>query len=111
MGSGDSFDNGKTRAPNTVAGSIESMMSVDLAHPNIVQTFKSTSRAMMVSPASCCTQVPVTYTIDWAGSIIPDKTTVPMTTSQDLSVVYFIMYCPRLTLRKTVPAARMDVTA
>ena len=51
-GSGDSFDNGKTRAPNTVAGSIESMMSVDLAHPNIVQTFKSTSRAMMVSPAA-----------------------------------------------------------
>ena len=49
-GSADSFENGVTQAPNTVAGSIESMMSVDLAHPNIVQTFKSTSRAMMVSP-------------------------------------------------------------
>lgn len=53
-GSADSFDNGVTRAPNTVAGSIESMMSVDLAHPNIVQTFKSTSRAMMVIPGHPC---------------------------------------------------------
>ncbi|KAK9843847.1 hypothetical protein WJX84_006057 [Apatococcus fuscideae] len=51
-GSADSFENGVARAPNTVAGSIESMMSVDLAHPNIVQTFKSTSRAMMEPPSA-----------------------------------------------------------
>ncbi len=48
-GSGNSYEGGVQRVASTVAGSIEAMLSVDLAHPNIVQTFKSTSRPMLVS--------------------------------------------------------------
>ncbi|KAK9863587.1 hypothetical protein WJX84_007050 [Apatococcus fuscideae] len=52
-GSNDSFSSGiAPPPPNTVAGSIESVLSVDLAHPNIVQTFKSTSRAMLGPPSA-----------------------------------------------------------
>ena len=35
---------------STMRGALEAMHSVDLGHPNIVQTYKSTQRAVQVGP-------------------------------------------------------------
>ena len=37
---------------STMRGALEAMHSVDLGHPNIVQTYKSTQRAVQAGPLS-----------------------------------------------------------
>ena len=37
---------------STMRGALEAMHSVDLGHPNIVQTYKSTQRAVQAGPPS-----------------------------------------------------------
>lgn len=37
---------------STMRGALEAMHSVDLGHPNIVQTYKSTQRLVQVPPRS-----------------------------------------------------------
>ena len=44
---------------STMRGALEAMHSVDLGHPNIVQTYKSTQRAVQVRLSSGCTPAAV----------------------------------------------------
>ena len=46
---------------STMRGALEAMHSVDLGHPNIVQTFKSTQRAVAVCILFhfCCASIPL----------------------------------------------------
>ena len=73
---------------STMRGALEAMHSVDLGHPNIVQTYKSTQRLVQVrarGPARCAPCNPVLseapLRCDWPRVVIvqgrPDWTAMP----------------------------------